>query len=224
MKITVRGIGWLANREYGCVRTHIRRYRGSGADFDAVMKNEFFSYPVKNYGRFDPASKMTCMAVALALKDAGIGYAAGRKQDIGIVGTNGAGSLPADIEYFRDYLAGGRKLSRGNLFIYTLPSSPLGEAAIHFGLLGPLLYVAGTGNALDSALDAAKEMLLAGATPIMLAGRADEHEAAFFVLDALSRDDSATAIGLDACRGVVQTCSSALELVQRCQLTFTGKG
>ena len=63
------------------------------------------------------------------------------------------GSLQSDLEYFRDYLEGGRTLSRGNLFIYTLPSSPLGEAAIHFGLLGPLLYAASEGNALTAVLD-----------------------------------------------------------------------
>jgi 3-oxoacyl-[acyl-carrier-protein] synthase II len=224
MRISVRGIGWIANHEYGCVRTRIRRDRGTAAGFDTVLKNEIFAYPVKNYGRFDSVSKMTCIAVALALKDAGISYAAGRKQDIGIVGTNGAGSLRADIEYFRDYLAGGRKLSRGNLFIYTLPSSPLGEAAIHFGLLGPLLYVAGTGNALVPAIDAAKEMLLSSGAPIMLAGRADEDEAAFLVMDAGSGDHAAAPVELDDCRSVVQTCSSTLELAQRCHLTFAGKG
>src|SRR5574341_404414 len=135
MIISIRGIGWITKGEYGCVRTGVHRDHDAAEGLDAVMKSDIFSYPVKNYGRFDPVSKMSCTAVALALKDADIVYAAGRKQDIGIIGTNAEGSLRSDIEYFRDYLAGGRKLSRANLFIYTLPSSPLGEAAIHFGLL-----------------------------------------------------------------------------------------
>jgi len=46
---------------------------------------------------------------------------------------------------FLDYVQAGRKLGRGSLFIYTLPSSPLAEAAIHFGLQGPVLYIGSIG-------------------------------------------------------------------------------
>ena len=38
------------------------------------------------------------------------------------------------------------------------------EKAIHFGLLGPLLYIAGEGKSLAPILDTAKEMMLAGMT------------------------------------------------------------
>lgn len=224
MDISVRGIGWITNHEYGCVRTGVHRVREAAGSFETVMKSDIFSHPVKNFGRFDPVSKMTCSAVALALKDAAIAYTADRKQDIGIVGTNTEGSLRSDIEYFRDYLDSGRTSSRGNLFIYTLPSSPLGEAAIHFGLRGPLLYVAGADPGLVTALDAAKEILLASEAPIMLAGKADENEAAFLVLGERSEANAAMTIGLDDCRSVVLTCSSASELAQRCHLTFSGKG
>lgn len=224
MNISVRGIGWITNHEYGCVRTGIHGDRKAAGGIDAVMKSDFFSYPVKNHGRFDPVSKMTCSAVALALMDAAIEYAPGRKQDIGIVGTNGAGSLRSDIEYFRDYLDSGRTLSRGNLFIYTLPSSPLGEAAIHFGLLGPLLYVAGTANSLSMALDAARDMLLAGESPIMLAGRADADDAVYLVLDAGTGADTAAFIGFDEARNVAETCSDAGGLIKKYRLSNAGKG
>lgn len=60
---------------------------------------------------------------------------------MGLIGTNRAGSLEANRLYFSDYLQAGRVLARGNLFVYTLPSSPLAEAAIHFGFQGPMLYM-----------------------------------------------------------------------------------
>ncbi len=138
MSISVHGIGWLTKEGYGCIRSELRHAYEVGEGAHTLPKRDIFSHPFKNFGRLDTISKMTAYAVSLALQDAGIEYSPIGKQDIGIVGTNAEGSLRSDIEYFRDYLEGGRTLSRGNLFIYTLPSSPIGEAAIHFGFLGPV--------------------------------------------------------------------------------------
>ena len=182
MTISVHGIGWLTKEGYGCIRSEHRHTYAVGEDARTLPKRDIFSHPFKNFGRLDAISKMTVIGVSLALQDAGIEYSPTGKQDIGIVGTNAEGSLRSDIEYFRDYLEGGRTLSRGNLFIYTLPSSPIGEAAIHFGFLGPVLYAAGESNALSAVLDLATEMVLAGETPVMLAGKAESDEALFFVI------------------------------------------
>jgi 3-oxoacyl-[acyl-carrier-protein] synthase II len=182
MTIAVLGIGWLTNRGYGCIRSGLQSDYETGEGAHTLPKRDIFSHPFRNFGRLDGVSKMTAYAVSLALQDAGMEYSPDRKQDIGIIGTNTEGSLRSDVEYFRDYLAGGRTLSRGNLFIYTLPSSPLGEAAIHFGLLGPLLYAASEKGGMTEILDLANEMLLARETPVLLAGRAETDEALFFVL------------------------------------------
>ncbi len=170
MSISVHGIGWLTKEGYGCIRSGLQHAYEMGEGAHTLPKRDIFSHPFKNFGRLDTISKMTAFAVSLALQDGGIEYSPTDKQDIGIVGTNCEGSLRSDIEYFRDYLAGGRTLSRGNLFIYTLPSSPLGEAAIHFGLLGPVAYVASENHALTAVLDTAEEMILADEAPAMLAG------------------------------------------------------
>ena len=106
----------------------------------------------------------------------------------GLTCTNSSGSLPTDILYFKDYVECGRTLGRGSLFIYTLPSSPLGEAAIHFGLQGPLLYAANGRASLGTALETAAEMVLLGEAEAMLAGTADEQEALYFVLAKDMRD------------------------------------
>jgi 3-oxoacyl-[acyl-carrier-protein] synthase II len=224
MIISIRGIGWITSKEYGCARTGVRQGFAAAGGNAALLNKAILTSPVKNFGRFDRVSKMTCYSIGLALRDAGIEYSSTRKQDIGIIGTNAEGSLRSDIEYFRDYLAGGRKLSRGNLFIYTLPSSPLGEAAIHFGLLGPLLYVTGTDTVLTMALDAAKEMLLAREAPIMLAGRADDDEAVYFVLGAGPGADTASFLGFAEARNLAETCSDAAELAHNYQLAYAGKG
>jgi 3-oxoacyl-(acyl-carrier-protein) synthase len=204
MNVCIRGIGWLTKESYGCIRTGLRKTYEGGEGAHAFHRQGIFSHPFKNFGRLDTISRMTAYAGALALSDAGIEYSPLKKQDIGIIGTNAEGSLRSDIEYFRDYVKGGRTLSRGNLFIYTLPSSPLGEAAIHFGFLGPLLYAVGTDNSLLSVLDTAAEMVLAGETPLMLAGKAEEGEAVYFVLSGISGFASPALCGYPLAREIVE--------------------
>jgi hypothetical protein len=72
-------------------------------------------------------------------------------------------------------------MARGNLFVYTLPSSPLAEAAIHFGFRGPMLYMGFPGGGLGDFLEAGAHLLDDGAEG-MLAVMSDEKEAMAFVL------------------------------------------
>jgi len=215
MSISVTGIGWLTKEGYGCIRSGLQHAYEIGEGAHTLPKRDIFSHPFKNFGRLDSISKMTAFAVSLALQDAGIEYSPTDKQDIGIVGTNSEGSLQSDIEYFRDYLAGGRTLSRGNLFIYTLPSSPLGEAAIHFGLLGPVAYVASEDHALTAVLDMADEMILANEAPAMLAGTAEEEEAIFFVLGRDHGGDRQVLCDLEEARALVETGTDLSGLIQK---------
>ncbi len=180
--ISVYGIGWITVDGYGSVRSGVRRRIEPGEEMTSLSRRTIFSHPFKNFGRLDAISRMTAYGIALALQDAGIDYAPAHKRDMGIIGTSSEGSLSSDIAYFRDYVENGRTLSRGNLFIYTLPSSPLGESAIHFGLVGPLLYVAGEKQSLAAIMDMAAEILDAPETDLMLVGQAGEKEAFYLVL------------------------------------------
>jgi 3-oxoacyl-[acyl-carrier-protein] synthase II len=182
MNIFINGIGWIRKEEYGCIMKEKRSSYTDGKSVNARSGKDIFAYPFKNFGRLDTLSKMTCRAVALALDDAGICYSPERKQDIGIIGTNTAGSLQSDIQYFKDYLESGRTLSRANLFIYTLPSSPMGEAAIYFGLQGPLLYATGRDGSLAAITAMAADMTFHDEASAMLAGTAEEDEAVYFVV------------------------------------------
>jgi len=215
MSIFVCGIGWLTKEGYGCIRSGLQHAYESGEGAHTLPKRDIFSHPFKNFGRLDTISKMTAYGVSLALQDGGIEYSPTDKQDIGIVGTNAEGSLQSDIEYFRDYLAGGRTLSRGNLFIYTLPSSPLGEAAIHFGLLGPVAYVASENHSLMAVLDMAEEMILANEAPAMLAGTAEAEEAIFFVLARDHGGDRQVLCDLEEARALVETGPDLSGLIQK---------
>src|SRR5574341_2368969 len=95
----------------------------------------------------------------------------------------------------------GRTLGRGNLFIYTLPSSPLGEAAIHFGLQGPLFYAAEGRASLGMVFEIAAEMLLLGETEAILAGVA-EHESALYAF--LGRGREAEICDINEARGIAE--------------------
>jgi 3-oxoacyl-[acyl-carrier-protein] synthase II len=181
MSIFVQGIGWIAQSGYGCIRTGVHHpYLPEEAR--SLPKQDIFAHPFRNFGRLDKTSKMTVCAVALAMRDSDVDYAPGQKRDIGIIGTSREGSLSSDMDYFKDYIENGRTISRGNLFIYTLPSSPLGEAAIHFGFTGPLLYTTAKDHSLETVLDMAEEMIDGRETTMMLAGWSSEQEAIYFVL------------------------------------------
>jgi 3-oxoacyl-[acyl-carrier-protein] synthase II len=175
--IVVNGIGWLDAQAWGGV---LRRQR-TAAGVPLWKRTDFFAYPVKNLGRCDAGSRMTLCACALALKDAGMAYSEGHGTGMGLIGTNKAGSLEANRLYFGDYLQAGRVLARGNLFVYTLPSSPLAEAAIHFGFQGPMLYMGFPGGGLGDLLEAGARLVADGAAG-MVAVMSDEQEAMAFVL------------------------------------------
>ncbi|MCU0858921.1 MAG: hypothetical protein MUC65_11025 [Pontiellaceae bacterium] len=140
--IAVQGIGWLDAAAYGQIRRRVSFPYAERMTLRELGKSEgLFAYPIKNYGRFEPVTQRICCITALALQDAGIDCAEGLRHEIGLLGTSPDGCLQSNLNYFKDYVDGGRTLSRANLFIYTLPSSPLAEAAVHFGLQGPQLYL-----------------------------------------------------------------------------------
>jgi 3-oxoacyl-[acyl-carrier-protein] synthase II len=182
MTIAINGIGWLSDKGYGMVASGRTVSFAPGEAWQALPRDSFFTRPVKNFGRLDAVSRITMATVSLALQDGGIDSSPLQKQPVGIVGTNRDGCLTTDTDYFRDYVENGRKLSRANLFIYTLPSSPLGEAAIHFGLTGPLLYTADSSGTALLPLRMAAGFIADNSASTMLAGRSDGDQAIYLLL------------------------------------------
>jgi hypothetical protein len=181
--IVVAGIGWITREEYGGARQGLRGKHGGIKSLYGLLRDEsIFSSHVKHFGRFDSASQMTCCAVALGMHDARMPHGQGTKHDTGLIGTSAAGCLETNIEFFKDYVEGGRILARGNLFIYTLPSSPLAEAAIYFGLCGPLFYMMASEDGVAALLDKAGAMVLRGEATNMIVVENNEKEALCFIL------------------------------------------
>lgn len=216
MTISVSGIGWVTKQ--GCGSLLLGRDHQFTAEegVRSLVKLGIFSHPYKNFGRLDGISRITVSAVALALQDAGIEYSPANKQDIGIIAANSEGSLKSDIDYFKDFIDNGRTLSRANLFIYTLPSSAPGEAAIHFGLTGPLLYATGVTDSIVVFLDMAAAMVKAEEVARMLVGTIVAEEALYFVIER-HKEESSILCSLDEARSILAATQDISEIL--CQLS-----
>ena len=173
----VKGYGWVKEGLCGCREKGLQwQYSDQRSLCTQLLKDTVLTYPIENFARFDQASKFATLSVALALYDAGSTYAKGKKQDVGILGTSLDGAFVSSLAYFKDYVEAGRKLGRGNLFIYTLPSSPLAEAAIHFGLQGPLLYMWSPDKAEEKLLKQAQLLIKNEETSFLLVVSTDSQE------------------------------------------------
>jgi 3-oxoacyl-(acyl-carrier-protein) synthase len=180
--VVIQGAGWIHATGWGGVLQSRQGSPDDGSGIPPWKDPGLFPVPVKNIARFDAAARLTLCACALAMRDAGWTLGDGAKRDVGLLGTNAEGCLRANQAYFQDYLTGGRVLARANLFVYTLPSSPLAEAAIHFGLQGPMVYIGYPGGGLADLLGTASLMIAGGEAGGMLTVRADEREAVAFIL------------------------------------------
>lgn len=84
----------------------------------------------------DTYSRIGVAAIALALKDAGLDEATDLR-DFAVIASTVHGSLYADADYYDTVIPDRGRLASPNLFVYALPNTYLGEAAIYFGLTGP---------------------------------------------------------------------------------------
>lgn len=219
--IGIRGVGWLTAAAYGQAGRGLCQPFPAGEGPASLAKSGVVPTPYRNFGRLDPLARLTIAAVALTLDDAGEAVALGEKQGTGIVGATRDGSLAADVAYFRDYLENGRTLGRGNLFIYTLPTSPLGETAIQFGLTGPLL--ATTAEApLAAAVELAAGLVAGGEAPRMLAGAASAEDALYLLIERTGPDTPRCA--LDPVRAVINSGKGVAAMAAQFSALLNRKG
>jgi hypothetical protein len=120
---------------------------------DAEKIPDFLRKPVKYYPRMTRETRCCLFAAALALQNSPpVG-------EMGILSAGSTGWTQACAEYFRDYVDNGRTLGRGNLFIYTLPTSPLGEVAIALELTGPCMFIHEKSAPVAGLIRAARQMI-----------------------------------------------------------------
>ena len=167
--MTVTGMSWVREHEYGTMRLQREgRHDGLRALYQVLCSDGTIHARFKNFGRFDADCRRICLAVALVLQDSGIVCGDGARHDVGILVSSADGAQQANRAYFQDYVAEGRTLGRANFFIYTLPTSPAAEAAIHFGLTGPLLYLGRTMAGVEDVLRDGADLVVDGRVGAMV--------------------------------------------------------
>ena len=90
-----------------------------------------------NFRRGDATVKRYLLASMLALTDAGLPSGG----DAAVLDFSREGSHRQNKAYFEDYKTFGRQLGRGHLFVGTLPSTPVCEAAIALRFHGAVFYL-----------------------------------------------------------------------------------
>jgi hypothetical protein len=107
-----------------------------------------------NFRRAGEKARLAMLGSLLAFADAG----SNADGDTAVIGWGGEESVSENRAYFTDYAVNGRLLGRSRLFIGTLPSTPLCEAAICLNLHGPVFYLQ-SDCSLDSVLAEAESLL-----------------------------------------------------------------
>ncbi len=149
----------------------------------------FFDEPYPKFGRMDPLSKLG-VAVSRLLAPAISGMVG---DDVGLVGGTQLGCLEADAAFEQSRLSGAPSPA---LFVYTLPSTFLGEVAILHRLRGRCaLLSAGRLSGL-TALATAVRWIEKGRSRHVLAIAADAAGPAAQALDAANTPQSAAAAWL----------------------------
>jgi hypothetical protein len=144
---------------------------GSRSHVASLMSNEaltaLIGQPVKYFARMTAECRACLCAAGLVMKTCG--WLTQSPGEVGVIGAGYDGCLAADQNYFRDYVASGRSLGRGSLFIYTLPSSTLGEVAIALALTGPGLHIEGERDPLETLARHAEQLVADGEADAILA-------------------------------------------------------
>jgi hypothetical protein len=172
----IRAAGWYCSEHCGV-------YAPRGGSFQQSPAGECLELvgkPVKYYSRMTDEARFILCAASLASR--GADWAAGR--EIGMLGCGANGFVRANQEFYRDYVANGRSLGRGNLFIYTLPTSALGETAIVLGLSGPCMYLEQDSEPLESMVRRAERFCEDGEAEGMLVLWSDTQAAVCLAVDA----------------------------------------
>lgn len=140
----VSGIGWMTEQMCGSLRRGWQEeFKDATTLYKQLEEAGVFNTPVKKVRWFGDLAQRFCLTSALALRDAFdlAGQIGLDPSSVGMISLNRDGALTANIEYFMDYLLCGKKSARGNLFINTLPTSPLAQVAMNFGFKGPIFHV-----------------------------------------------------------------------------------
>jgi hypothetical protein len=183
----IRAAAWFCSEHCGVVAA-----RGSSWQKPAPSATSdllaLVGRPVKYFTRMTGESRFCLCAASLALK--GADWWERASGEIGLLAAGSEALLSANEEYFRDYVASGRTLGRGNLFIYTLATSALGEVAIALSLTGPSMFIQDDARPLAALVRHGEQLVADGEAGGMLALWSDSSAAVCFAIAAGARDET----------------------------------
>jgi len=182
----IRAVAWCRAEDCGAVLAD------RPPVFQAAPRNHaetiaLIQRPVKYIGRMTDECRVCLCAAHLALRAVEWNDA----REIGLLAAGDAGFLQANQNYFRDYVANGRSMGRGNLFIYTLPTSTLGEVAIALNLTGPAMHLHDDTQPLAALVQHADQFIADGEADGMLVLWSDLHAAVCLAIDGAGEQSSA---------------------------------
>jgi hypothetical protein len=139
--IILSGASWSYDNKFSSLyKNKIFPYIGNKEVHAALISDNVIEKEIKNFRRISLNSKVYSILTGLVLHDSDINMSPEIELNTGIISCTYDAATPDNEKYFRDYISAGRRMGRGNLFVYTLPTSALGEVAISYQLKGPLFY------------------------------------------------------------------------------------
>jgi len=154
--VEITGKGFIGKKKFGIIKQNRSfDFLNIKNIYERLQEEKILSAKIKNFKRFPDETKKMVLATKLALFDAKIENI----KDFGLMAVSSEGSLNSNIKYFKDYVDCGCKMGRGSLFIYTLPTTPLAEIAIAFGIEGSLQFLTCSKPTLSFALEYGEDIL-----------------------------------------------------------------
>lgn len=207
----IRAAAWFGSEDYGVLVPGGPSWKKSSPPFSATAAIlALIGRPIKYYSRMTTEARLCLCAASIALR--AVPNPQSGDREIGLLGAGGEGFLQANQEYFRDYVASGRTMGRGNLFIYTLPTSALGEVAIALSLAGPCMFLQDDSHPLASIIKHTRQIVTDGEADLMLGLWSNTQAALCMAIDAEPGDNPIAAM-LSASK------SNPSQLIQQLQKT-----
>lgn len=183
----IHALGWCDRGRWGCAGAHGTSRHGTTPDLSVSAEAQtLIGRPVEHYPRMPIQARLSLIAMGQAMQASRWEEAA--MQEIGMTTAGYDACLDADQRYFRDYVQTGRVIGRGNLFIHTLATSTVGEAAIVLRLTGPTLYVQGDLAPVTTLIEQSQRMAAEGQAQGVLALWSDIRAAVCFAVGAGASD------------------------------------
>jgi hypothetical protein len=180
--VSITGMSFILKDKCCAVGRKMRLPCSGAKDACHILEAQgFLKGQPKNWGRFDQVSLTTYAAALWACADAGLPFAQGKRR-AGIIGFNQQGAMDSNQAFFADYVNAGRNSARSNLFVYTLPTTPLAEVALFCGFTGPVWYMYQSFGGMGRVIEEAALCVLQDDVELMLAICADSQEAVCFVV------------------------------------------